>query len=193
MTVGLTLLGLGLLWIAKQALGSLIGQQIKGSVPDYTAKEAVRAAGRLPAELTEEYEAVWLAELAALEGKPISALRYACGLRRAARRIIAAEVTEVRRVSGARMPEAAKMRKRGLRALRGSLPGAAFGICTVACTGLSIELSLMAPLPDTLQGLAIGSVPVVRVMLGLGLFASSFIAFTWALILPLLRDMAEGK
>lgn len=76
-----------ILWVAKQIIGPLIGQQIKGSVPDYTASKARAAVKLLPPELAEQYEQDWLAELHALANKPFSAIRYAGGLRRAARRI----------------------------------------------------------------------------------------------------------
>jgi hypothetical protein len=76
-----------ILWLAKQMVGPLIGQQMKGSVPDYTAGMARAAAKLLPPELAEKYEQDWLAELHALASKPFSAIRYALGLRRAAHRI----------------------------------------------------------------------------------------------------------
>jgi hypothetical protein len=78
------------LWLLKLLLGSLIGQQVKGSVPDYTASKARAAARLLPPDLAEEYEEDWLAELKGpLKDKPLSALKYALGLRLAARRIAA--------------------------------------------------------------------------------------------------------
>ena len=76
-----------LLWAAKQIFGSLIGQQARGSVPDYTHRLVKRAAEMLPNELAASYEEDWLAELKALENKPLSAIRYARGLSRAARSI----------------------------------------------------------------------------------------------------------
>jgi hypothetical protein len=84
---GLLLVLAAALWMAKQIVGPLIGQQVKGSVPDYTADRARAAAKLLPSELAEQYEDDWLAELHALVDKPLSAIRYAHGLRRAARRI----------------------------------------------------------------------------------------------------------
>jgi lipopolysaccharide/colanic/teichoic acid biosynthesis glycosyltransferase len=84
----LTLLLLGLaLSILRFVGGLLLGQQVKGSIPDYTAARARAAARRLPHDLAEQYEEEWLASLAALADKPISAIRYAHGLRRAANSI----------------------------------------------------------------------------------------------------------
>jgi lipopolysaccharide/colanic/teichoic acid biosynthesis glycosyltransferase len=65
----------------------LIAQQAKGSIPDYTARKARDAARLLPAEIAADYEHDWLAELGALDGKPLSAIRYARGLPKAARSI----------------------------------------------------------------------------------------------------------
>jgi hypothetical protein len=80
----------GLLWLLKHLLGSLVSQQVKGSVPDYTASKARAAARLLPPDLAVEYEEEWLAELKGpLNNKPLSALKYALGLRLAARRIAA--------------------------------------------------------------------------------------------------------
>ena len=53
-------------------LGSLIGQQARGSVPDYTHRLVKRAAEMLANELAASYEEDWLAELKALENKPLS-------------------------------------------------------------------------------------------------------------------------
>jgi lipopolysaccharide/colanic/teichoic acid biosynthesis glycosyltransferase len=85
----LIVIGLALLWLAKQAIGPLIGQQISGSVPDYATRKAREAARLLPSDVAADYEEVWLAELQALGGKPLSALQYARGLRSAARSITA--------------------------------------------------------------------------------------------------------
>ena len=49
--------------------------------------KARAAAKLLPPELAEKYEADWLAELDSLADKPLSAIGYARGLRRGARRI----------------------------------------------------------------------------------------------------------
>jgi ABC-type multidrug transport system fused ATPase/permease subunit len=78
-----------LLWLLKQVLGPLIGQQAKGSIPGYTADKARKAARLLPSYLAEEYEQTWLAELKgpSLNDKPLSALKFALGLRHAARGI----------------------------------------------------------------------------------------------------------
>jgi lipopolysaccharide/colanic/teichoic acid biosynthesis glycosyltransferase len=81
--------GLALVWLAKQALGPLIGQQVSGSVPEYTASKAKAAARMLPSEVAADYEETWMAELEAMAEKPFSAIRYARGLRRAARSITA--------------------------------------------------------------------------------------------------------
>ena len=81
--------GFVLLWLLKQVVGMLISQQIRGSIPDYTARKAMAAARLLPEHLAADYEADWLAELKALDGKPISALRFAHGLARASRSISA--------------------------------------------------------------------------------------------------------
>lgn len=74
-------------WTIKQIVGPLIGQQARGSVPDYTAAKARAAAKLLPPDLAEKYEQDWLAELDGLADKPLSAIGYARGLRRGARRI----------------------------------------------------------------------------------------------------------
>ncbi len=80
-------LGLFALWLAKQVIGMLVSQQIKGSILDYTTRKARAAARSLPADLAIDYEQDWLAELEALDGKPISALRFAHGLAKASRSI----------------------------------------------------------------------------------------------------------
>jgi lipopolysaccharide/colanic/teichoic acid biosynthesis glycosyltransferase len=74
-------------WLAKQILGALLSQQIKGSIPDYTMGKAIAAARLLPPELAKSYLEDWLAELDTLERKPMTALRYARGLAAAARTI----------------------------------------------------------------------------------------------------------
>jgi lipopolysaccharide/colanic/teichoic acid biosynthesis glycosyltransferase len=79
--------GLLCVWVAKQVLASLIGQQVRGSIPDVTNAMARRAACSLPPELADSYEEDWLAELDALERKPLSAIRFARGLSGAARTI----------------------------------------------------------------------------------------------------------
>lgn len=89
MTPYVIMLGLLALWLLKQVIGTLISQQIRGSIPDYTARKAVVAARRLPDHLVDEYEANWLAELETLERRPISALRFAHGLAKASRSISA--------------------------------------------------------------------------------------------------------
>jgi hypothetical protein len=95
-----------LLWLVKQVLGPLIGQQAKGSIPDYTAGKARKAARLLPPDLAEEYEQAWVAELKGpdLENKPLSALKFAHGLRHAARRIrVKAGLSRFRLVEFARL------------------------------------------------------------------------------------------
>jgi len=87
MTLLLVVLGLVLLWVLKQVAASLITQQVRGSIPDLSSALARRAARLLPPELAGDYEEDWLAELDALDCKPLSAIRYARGLSRAARRI----------------------------------------------------------------------------------------------------------
>lgn len=86
-SISVGFVGVVLVWLAKQVLGTLIGQQVKGSVPDYAAHRARAAAQKLPVELREEYETEWLAELATLSAKPLTAIRYANGLGRAASEI----------------------------------------------------------------------------------------------------------
>lgn len=100
------------LWLLKHLLGSLISQQMKGSVPDYTASKARAAARLLPPDLAEEYEEDWLAELQGpLKDKPLSALKYALGLRLAARRIAArSEYSRLRPSSVARSKIAERIR-----------------------------------------------------------------------------------
>jgi lipopolysaccharide/colanic/teichoic acid biosynthesis glycosyltransferase len=89
MSVILVIASLAGVWILRQILTALIGQQIRGSVPDYTSAKAKAAAKLLPDELAESYLEDWLAELDALRDKPLSALRFAGGLSRAARTIAA--------------------------------------------------------------------------------------------------------
>jgi hypothetical protein len=86
-SLALILIASILFWLVKEVLGELVGQQFKGSIPDYTARKARAAARLLPDAIAAEYEQDWLAELEALEGKPLSALRYAHGLGNAARSI----------------------------------------------------------------------------------------------------------
>jgi len=74
-------------WLARLVLGMLFAQQVKGSLPEYTARRARAAAGRLPEQLRERYEEEWLAELDAQREKPLSALRFARSLPKAARAI----------------------------------------------------------------------------------------------------------
>lgn len=74
-------------WLAKQIVGSLLTQQARGSLADYAARRARAASKLLPPELADEYREEWLAELLTLETKPLSGVRYACGLERAARGI----------------------------------------------------------------------------------------------------------
>lgn len=87
MTLLLILLGVVFSWLVKQALGALVGQQVRGSIPEYTAGRVRSAVQKLPSDLKEAYEAEWLAELATLDAKPITAIRYVNGLSRAAREI----------------------------------------------------------------------------------------------------------
>jgi lipopolysaccharide/colanic/teichoic acid biosynthesis glycosyltransferase len=74
-------------WVLKEILGSLVSQQVKGSIPEYTTCKAIAAARILPQNLADEYLEDWLAELDALEDRPLTALRYARGLANAARLI----------------------------------------------------------------------------------------------------------
>jgi sugar transferase EpsL len=78
---------IGAAWVLKQALGAIVGQQVKGSIPDYTASKARSAAKRLPEGCREQIEEEWLAELAMLASKPITAIKFAHGLARAATEI----------------------------------------------------------------------------------------------------------
>ncbi len=78
---------LGIVWLGKQVLGALVSQQARGTLSDYVADRARAAATLLPPDLADDYCEEWLAELLALEPKPLSALRYAVGLERAARGI----------------------------------------------------------------------------------------------------------
>lgn len=80
-------IGIAAIWFAKQVLAVLIGQQVKGSIPDYAARKAQSAAQKLPPELREAYEVEWVAELATLDSKPMTAIRYSHGLGRAASEI----------------------------------------------------------------------------------------------------------
>jgi lipopolysaccharide/colanic/teichoic acid biosynthesis glycosyltransferase len=87
--VGIAFLGVAVLWFLKQVFAAILGQQVKGTIPDYTARRARAAAEKLPPDLSAEYEDEWLAELTILSGKPLSALKYAYGLSRAAAEIAA--------------------------------------------------------------------------------------------------------
>jgi lipopolysaccharide/colanic/teichoic acid biosynthesis glycosyltransferase len=84
--LGILVVGL-VLSVLRFLAGLLLGQQVKGSIPDYTAARARAAAGRLPQGLAVKYEEEWLATLEALADKPISAIKYAHGLRTAANSI----------------------------------------------------------------------------------------------------------
>ncbi len=77
MSLTLVAAALAVLWLAKQVVGMLISQQVKGSIPDYAARRARAAARLLPEEVAADYEQDWFAELGALDGKPLSAIRYA--------------------------------------------------------------------------------------------------------------------
>jgi hypothetical protein len=101
-----------LLWLLKQVLGPLIGQQAKGSIPDYTADKARKAARLLPPDLAEEYEQAWVAELKGpgLKDRPLSALKFALGLRHAARGIrVKAGLSRFRLVEVARLKTAGRV------------------------------------------------------------------------------------
>lgn len=87
MTPALIAIGVLLCWVVKQVIGTLLAQQVKGSIPDYAAAKAKAAARVLPSVLADAYLEDWLAELDALADKPLSALRFAHGLPRAACRI----------------------------------------------------------------------------------------------------------
>lgn len=87
MTPALIAIGVLLCWVIKQVVGTLLAQQVKGSIPEYAAAKAKAAALVLPSALADAYLEDWLAELNALEDKPLSALRFAHGLPRAACRI----------------------------------------------------------------------------------------------------------
>jgi lipopolysaccharide/colanic/teichoic acid biosynthesis glycosyltransferase len=76
-----------LLWILRQAFGPLIAEEARGSLDAWCEHLATRAARSLPPETAEGLEEDWLAELATLERRPLSALRFALGLSRAARGI----------------------------------------------------------------------------------------------------------
>ena len=78
-----------IVWLARLVLGALFAQQVKGSLPEYTARRARAAAEQLPDQLRERYEEEWLAELDAQREKPLSALRFAHSLSKAARAISA--------------------------------------------------------------------------------------------------------
>jgi lipopolysaccharide/colanic/teichoic acid biosynthesis glycosyltransferase len=81
----LIIAGLLVLGCLKLIGGSLLGQQAKGSIPLYTVRRAKAAAELLPPPLRNRYLEEWLAELQALENRPLSAIRYASGLATAAR------------------------------------------------------------------------------------------------------------
>lgn len=89
MIVLLIMVGVVAAWVAKRVIASLIGQQVRGSIPDVTRTMARRAARKLPPHLADSYEEDWLAELDALENKPLTAIRFARGLSRAVRVICA--------------------------------------------------------------------------------------------------------
>lgn len=152
MTTALTLLGIlaaTVLWLAKQVLGSLLGQQARGSVPDYATKKVKAAVKRLPAELAEEYEADWLAELATLKDKPISALRYARGLPSAARKITTKGSVEARYQPWHRSSKSlAKALIEHERRLGHLVSAVAFMCAMTAAVSLSAFLQIPVGLPD---------------------------------------------
>lgn len=86
-TLSLAMAGLAALWVLRQLAGSLLGQELRGSIPEVVDRMARRAADLLPDEDRDRYRSTWLAELEALRDKPLSALLFARGLRRAARTI----------------------------------------------------------------------------------------------------------
>lgn len=86
-TLSLAVAGLVALWILRQLAGSLLGQELRGSIPEVVDRMARRAADLLPDEDRDRYGSTWLAELEALRDKPLSALLFARGLRRAAHTI----------------------------------------------------------------------------------------------------------
>ncbi len=85
-TLGLTACAI---WLVRLVFGALLAQQVRGSLPEYTARRARAAAGRLPEQLQGRYEDEWLAELDAQREKPLTALRFAHSLPKAARAISA--------------------------------------------------------------------------------------------------------
>ncbi len=42
-------------WLAKQVLGSLLSEQVRGTLTDYVTNQARTAAEQLPPELADEY------------------------------------------------------------------------------------------------------------------------------------------
>lgn len=78
-----------LLWVARQAVGPLIGQETRGWLVLWCRRLVRRASRSLPEDQGGSFQEDWLAELAELEERPLSALVYAIGLARAARRISA--------------------------------------------------------------------------------------------------------
>ena len=85
MSVALPILLVIAVWVVKHVVGELLSQQVIGSIPEFTARKAIRAAQMLPADLAKSYLEDWLAELHALQDRPLSALRFARGLAAAAR------------------------------------------------------------------------------------------------------------
>jgi hypothetical protein len=175
------------LWIAKQIFGDLIIQQIKGSIPDYTTERVRMAVKHLPAELREEREADWLAELATLKDKPLSALRFAWGLGRAARRIAFCHATgrQWTRRAGAMT----KWREQSTRLVRLSGVDACdidrdhVELAHAACTGCAAVLAALMTLKIELLSLSLFSTALGRTTLGCLLFVIAFVVAYGGLVL----------
>jgi len=175
----LSLLGLLALWISKQVFGSLIAQQVKGSVPGWTAKRVEAAVELLPDELRDECRADWLAELTTLEDKPITALRFALGLRRAARGISFRQTTGEARTFGA--GALAGWRALGTKVVRlsgvdaGNLQRKHIEFLHGTCASLALVSAAVVTL--RIEMLSLSSTVIVRTALGCLFFATALVIF----------------
>lgn len=73
--------------VVRGVLTSLLAGEIKGALTAYLEKRVRNAAARLGSDLAAEHEGEWLAELSALQDRPLRAVLFVHGLARAARTI----------------------------------------------------------------------------------------------------------
>jgi len=75
------------LYLLLRGLGSLIGREAAGWAPHLSRALAERAASQLPVKYRARYTEEWLAELATLEDRPVSAVAHAVGIAITSRRL----------------------------------------------------------------------------------------------------------